>query len=86
MANELKKRLEELARLEEITKRADDELMANPQSTQKEEAFDVAYWKEYNAFMAVAELIVEMAGGKINIKTAKAMVRTKRNEILNLVA
>lgn len=86
MMNELKKRLEELTRLEEIADKADAEYEAEPMSEEKEKAFEKAYQAEYNAFAAVSELIVKMAGGQIDIKTAKRMIKTKRNEILNLVA
>ena len=86
MMNELKKRLEELTRLEEIAAIADAEYEAEPMSEEKEKAFEKAYQAEYNSFVAVSELIVKMTGGQIDIKTARVMVRTKRNEILNLVA
>lgn len=86
MMNELKKKLEELTRLEEIADKADAEYESEPENGEKEKAFEKAYQAEYNAFMAVSELIVKMTGGQIDIKTARAMVKTKRNEILNLVA
>lgn len=86
MKNELKKKLEELARLEEIANKADDEMMADPTNEDKEKAFDEAYKAEFDAFIAVANLIVKMTNGQIDEKTARTMVRTKRNEILNLVA
>ncbi len=84
--NELKKRLEELARLEEIANRADDAMMADPTNEEKEKAFDEAYKAEFDAFIAVASLIVKTTSGQIDEKTARAMVRTKRNEIMDLVA
>lgn len=84
--NELKKRLEELARLEEIANRADDAMMADPTNEEKEKAFDEAYKAEFDAFTAVANLIVKMTNGQIDEKTTRIMVRTKRNEILNLIA
>lgn len=86
MMNELKKRLEELAILEESANKADDAMMADPNNEEKEKAFDEAYKAEFDAFTAVAELIVKMTNGQIDEKTARTMVRTKRNEILNLVA
>lgn len=86
MMNELKKRLEELARLEEIANRADDAMMADPTNEEKEKAFDEAYKAEFDAFIAVASLIVKTTSGQIDEKTARAMVRTKRNEIMDLVA
>lgn len=86
MKNELKKKLEELARLEAIADKADGEYQAEPMNEEKEAAFDEAYKAEYNAFMAAAEYIVKMTAGKIDIKDACEMVRARRNEILALVA
>lgn len=85
MMNELKRRLEELERLEKIADQAEaayDEDFANEE---KEAAFDLAYRNQYNAFMAVCNLIVEMTVGKIDIKTARLMVRTKRTNLLNIL-
>lgn len=84
--NELKKRLEELEKLEAIADKADAEYQAEPMSEEKEVAFDAAYQAEYNAFMAAAECIVKMSSGKIGIKAAREIVRTKRIEILTLLA
>lgn len=86
MKNELKKRLEELERLERIADRAEDEMMADPTNEEKENIFDEAYKAEFAAFMAAANLIVEMTGGRIDEKTARTMVRTKRGEIVKIVA
>jgi len=86
MMNELKKRLKELTRLEEIAYKADAEYEAEPENKEKEKAFDEAYKAEFIAFMTVSELIVKVSGGQIDIKTARKIVKTKRNEILNLVA
>jgi len=83
---DLKNALVRLEALEENAGRADEEYEAAPEDAEKEKAFDTAYQAEYNAFMAVAEMIVKMTGGQIDIKTARIMIRTKRNEILNLVA
>lgn len=63
MKNELKKKLKELVRLEGISNRADDAMMAGPTSEEKEKAFDEACKAEFAAFTAVASLIVEMTNG-----------------------
>lgn len=84
--NEFKKSLKELERLEKIADMADDEMMADPTNEEKEKAFDEAYKAEFDAFIAVASLIVKMTSGQIGEKTARTMVRTKRNEIINLIA
>ena len=84
--SELRKKLVDLSRFEEMANKAEEEMMAEPTNVEKEKAFDEAYQTEYNAFMAVAELIVKMTGGRVDIKTAREMVRTRRNEILSLAA
>lgn len=85
MKNELKQKLEILEKLEAVADAADAAYDAEPENAEKEKAFDIAYKAEYDAFIAVAELIVKMSGGKIDIKTARTIVRTKRKEILNLM-
>lgn len=82
----LKRMLAELSELEEIANKADDAMMDDPTNEEKEKAFDEAYKAEFDAFTAVANLIVKMTDGRIDEKTARTMVRAKRNEILNLVA
>lgn len=82
----LKRMLSELSGLEEIANKADDAMMDDPTNEEKEKAFDEAYKAEFDAFTTVANLIVKMTGGQIDEKTARTMVRTKRNEIANLIA
>lgn len=82
----LKRMLAVLSELEEIANKADDEMTADPTNEEKEKAFDEAYKAEFDAFTAVANLIVKMTKGQIDEKTACTMVRTKRNEIMNLIA
>lgn len=82
MMNELKKRLKELERLKAIADQTDAEYEADPENAEKEKTSDEAYKAEFNAFMAVSALIVKMTDGRIDEKTARAMVRTKRNEII----
>lgn len=84
--NELKAGLEKLARLEEIANHAEADYEREPENKEYEETFDRAYQNEYNALMSVSKLIVKMTNGQIDEKTAREMVRTKRTEILNLVA
>lgn len=84
--NELKTKLEELAKLKAIADKAEKEYEADCMNAEKEKAFDAAYEKEYKAFEEVAELIVKMTNRQIDIKTAREMVRIKRNEILNFIA
>lgn len=86
MIEQLRNRLEELTKLEEIANQADEEYEAEPMSEEKEKAFNEAYQAEFEAFIAVSKLIVKMTRGQIDEKTAREMVRTKRNEILAILA
>lgn len=61
-------------------------MMADPTNEEKEKAFDEAYKAEFDTFTAVANLIVKMTNGQIDDKTVHTMVRTKRNEILAILA
>lgn len=83
---ELKAALKQLGDLEEVANRAEEAYDADPENGEKEAAFDAAYREEFTAFIAAAKLLVEMTNGKIGEKMAREMVRTKRSEILNLVA
>lgn len=82
----LRRLLEGLERLEETTSHANDEMVADPENEEKEKASDKAYKAEWNVFMAVADMVVKMTGGQVDGKTARTMVRTKRNEVLSIVA
>lgn len=82
----LKRMLMELSEAEEIANKAGDAMMADPTNGEKEKAFDEAYQAEYNAFTTIAILILKMTNGRIDKKTAREMVWTKRNELINLVA
>lgn len=86
MKNELKNRLGELAKLEAITKKAEAEYEADYMNAEKEKTYDTAYDVEFAAFMDAADLIVKMTAGKIDKITAREMARTKRNEILSILA
>lgn len=86
MMDELKRRLEDLERLSAIADSADRAMMEDFENPEKEKAFEEAYKAEYSAFMAVVDLVVKISNGKIDEKTARIMVRAKRNEILALLA
>ena len=82
----LKRMLVELSDLEEVANKAEYAMMEDTTNEDKEKAFDEAYKAEFDAFTEVAKLIVKMTNGQIDEKTARTMVRTKRNEIVNLIA
>lgn len=82
MINELKAKLEKLTRLEEIASHAEADYEREPENREYEETFYRAYQNEHNTFMEAADLIVKMTNGQIDEKTARTIVRTKRNEIV----
>lgn len=82
----LKELLEKLSQLEDIANQADAEYEAEPENAEEEKAFDEAYKAEWDAFMVVSALIVKISHGQIDEKTAREIVRIKRNEIFNLIA
>ena len=81
----LKRMLEELSKLEKISIQAENEMVEDPTNEKKEKVFDEAYKAEFSLFMEIIEFIVKISNGKINEKTARAMVHTQREKILSLV-
>ena len=85
MMNELKNKLEELARIEEIANKASEEYETEPTNEAKEKAFNEAYIAEFYAFIEARDFIVEATNGRINKYTADLMLNHNRNEILNRI-
>lgn len=77
----MKEMMKKLEELENIATIADKECENEPENEEKESAFDIAYKNEYIFFNEVAEEIVKITSGKIELKTAREMLRTKRNEL-----
>lgn len=73
---ELLKNLE-IAEIE--AEKTENEYEAAPMDKVKENAFDIAYKNEFNLFMKVSKSIAILLN--IDIKNAREMVRTKREEI-----
>ena len=79
---ELLKRLEEA---EKKANEADAAFEAEPESKEKEKAFDEAYKAEFEAFEALADEIVKTTNGQIEKATAATMIRAKRSELKALI-
>ena len=84
MKNEIKANLIKLEQLEKIADHAEADYQREPENVEYEETFDRAYENEYNAFILVANQISEFAG--IDIKTAREIVRAKREELKKILA
>ena len=84
MKNRIQASLLKLEQLEKIADHAEADYQREPENVEYEETFDRAYENEYNAFMLVANQISEFAG--IDIKTAREIVRAKREELKKILA
>ena len=84
MVDKIKANLYKLEQLERISDHAEADYDREPMNAEYEEAFDRAYQNEYNAFMLVASQIAELAG--IDIKTAREIVRVKRDDLKRILA
>lgn len=82
----MKELLKRLAIAEKEANEADQAYEADPENIEKEEAFDRAYKAEYDLYMKAANEIVKITSGKIDIKTAAAMIQTRRKELETLFA
>ena len=80
---EIKKSLERLEYYERLAAEKQDAWDADPMSPDREEASDRAYELEFNEFIFAAHLISRFAG--IEEKTARAMVRGKREELKRIL-
>ena len=78
-----------LRRLTAAEKAADEAERAYneaPESAEAEIAFDKAYDEEFKLYMEAAKEIVKITNGKIDFKTAKVLIDTKRSELETLFA
>lgn len=81
----MKELLKALKEAEERANKADAAWDAEPENEALEAAFDEAYEAEHEAFENLVNEIVKATSGKIDTKTAAAMIRSKRNELEALI-
>lgn len=82
----MKKLYEEYKKAVEAANKADQAWEADPENAEKEVAFDEAYKAEYKAMEAIADEIVKISAGKIDKKTACAIIIKKGAELETLIA
>ena len=80
---EIKRSFERLAYYERLASEKQDAWDADPMNPDREEAADRAYELEFNEFIHAAHLISKFAG--LDEKTARTMVRTKRDELMQIL-
>lgn len=85
MMNELIKALENLKNAEQIASRAEARYEQNPESEQLEKRFDRAYKNEFKYYIECVKLVQKISGGKIDFETAKKLVQTKREELIEII-
>ena len=56
-----------------------------PENIEKEKFFDTCYKKEFNAFIALANAIVNFTDGKVDFQTAKKIIATQKQELYTLL-
>ncbi len=71
--------------LNAIANAADDAWALDPENEDLEKAFDDAYEAEWKVFNELLNAIVELTNGKIDKFTANKMLRSKRNEVKQLI-
>ena len=82
----MKKLLKALKIAEMEATKADEAWEADPENEELEAAFDEAYSKEFEARENLAKAIVKTTFGKIDIQTARNMIRIKRMELETLIS
>lgn len=83
MINAIKANLIKLEELEKVANHAEADYEREPENAEYEETFDRAYSAEFAAFIAVSKQIAEFTG--MDEKVARTLVRTRRNDILNIL-
>lgn len=76
--------LRKLEALENYSNHTEEAYSADPENEEKESRFDEAYKKEFSLYMELSGQLAQLL--QIEEKTARAMVKTKRREILQILA
>ena len=79
----IRESLDRLEALEKITEGTEKAWCDCPEDTELENDFDKAYEKEYEEYKVLAMLIADYL--EIDDKTARNMIRTKRNEVKGIL-
>ena len=81
----LKELFNQLESAEAETLRLDSLVEEQPENEALEAEWDSAYKKEYDIKMLLANHIVEMTSGKIDLKTANMMILSRREQLKTLI-
>ena len=81
----LKELLNNIEAAEKAANEANDALDLENPTEEAEQAFDVAYKKEWEAFEELTKALEEVTGGKIDTKTASQMIRGRREDLKRII-
>ena len=82
----LLEKLQKLERMEEIANHAEADYEREPENSEYEATFDLAYKNEFKAYIEAAKYIEYMTNGNIDFMTAKNMIQTKRSELISILS
>lgn len=85
MLNELAEKILLLGQMEEISRHAEADYEREPENAEFEEIFDRAYKNEFKYYMQCVKLVQKISGGKIDFETAKKLVQSKREELIEII-
>ena len=81
----MKKLIEEYENAVKESDAAEKAFEMNPENEENEKVFDLAYEKEFAAFLALANEIQTITKGEINFETAKIMIKTRFEDLKNII-
>lgn len=81
----MKTLLKKFIEAEKRTNRLEKQLESDPCNEELEQRYDKAYQEEFNAYIKLANQIVELTNGKITFDTAKKIIATKRAELMSIL-
>lgn len=83
---QIKKIFAQFEKAEKISNDLYEALEQDPMNEELESKWDAAYEKEYAEHEALVNEIIKITSGMIDHETANAMIRTKRQELKNLIS
>lgn len=86
LMNELHEQLLALGKLEKMTSRIEEKWNDDPENAEFEREFDNAYSAEFKVFMRCAGILIEISENEISFHTAKKMICTQRDLLVEITA
>lgn len=81
----MKRLLRKFTEAEQITNQLEKQLESDPGNEELNKKYDEAYKIEFDAYIALANKIVDFTNGKITFDMAKKIIATKTAELTSLL-